>query len=102
MTRNTITLFTLSAVVLLSGACQRETPSRRPATTSPRPSILLVTLDTTRADSIGPEAVGIDTPSFNSLALHSRRFRWAYCAVPQTLPSHTSMMTGLYPAGHGL
>jgi arylsulfatase A-like enzyme/Tfp pilus assembly protein PilF len=68
----------------------------------PRPSILLVTLDTTRADSIGPEAVGIDTPSFNSLAAHSRRFRWAYCAVPQTLPSHTSMMTGLYPAGHGL
>jgi len=102
MTRNTITLLALSALVLVSGACQRETTSTQPASTSPRPSILLVTLDTTRADSIGPEAVGIDTPSFNSLALLGRRFRWAYCAVPQTLPSHTSMMTGLYPAGHGL
>ena len=72
------------------------------STNGPRPSILLVTLDTTRADAIGPEAVGIETPSFNALAARGRRFRWAYATVPQTLPSHTSMLTGLYPAGHGL
>lgn len=82
-------------------ACNREAPSTQQQA-APRPSILLVTLDTTRADSIGPEAIGIETPSFNALAAQGRRFRWAYCAVPQTLPSHTSMMTGLYPAGHGL
>jgi arylsulfatase A-like enzyme len=67
-----------------------------------RPWILLVTLDTTRADAIGPEADGIETPSFDALARRGRRFRQAYATVPETLPSHASMMTGLYPAGHGV
>jgi arylsulfatase A-like enzyme/tetratricopeptide (TPR) repeat protein len=67
-----------------------------------RPSILLVTLDTTRADAVGPEAVGIRTPSFNAIAARGRRFRQAYATVPETLPSHVSMLTGLYPAGHGI
>jgi choline-sulfatase len=61
-----------------------------------------VTLDTTRADSIGPEARGIETPAFDALARHGLRFRQAYATVPETLPSHASMMTGLLPAGHGL
>jgi len=66
----------------------------------PKPSILLVTLDTTRADSIGPGAAGVETPAFNALAARGRRFTRAYSAVPETLPSHTSMLTGLYPAAH--
>ena len=67
-----------------------------------RPSILLVTLDTTRADAIGPEAAGIETPAYDALAGRGRRFRQAYAAAPETLPSHASMMTGLYPAGHAV
>ena len=67
-----------------------------------RPSILLVTLDTTRADAVGPDASGVKTPAFNALAATGRRFRQAYATVPETLPSHVSMMTGLYPAGHGI
>jgi len=70
--------------------------------TNPRPWILLVTLDTTRADAIGPEAVGIETPAFDALAARGLRFRQAYATVPETLPSHTSLLTGLYPAGHGI
>jgi len=66
------------------------------------PSILLVTLDTTRADAIGPEARGVETPAFDALARRGLRFRQAYATVPETLPSHSSMMTGLYPAGHGV
>ena len=73
-----------------------------PGSTAERPSILLVTLDTTRADAIGPDATGVETPAFNALAARARRYRQAYAAVPETLPSHTSMMTGLYPAGHGV
>src|SRR5712691_6813553 len=67
-----------------------------------RPSILFVTLDTTRADAIGPEQIRVETPAYNVLANRGLRFRYAYAAVPQTLPSHTSMLTGLYPAGHGV
>jgi arylsulfatase A-like enzyme/Tfp pilus assembly protein PilF len=67
-----------------------------------RPSILLVTLDTTRADAVGPEARNVRTPSFNALVARGTRYAWAYTPVPQTLPAHTSMLTGLYPAGHGI
>jgi tetratricopeptide (TPR) repeat protein len=61
-----------------------------------------VTLDTTRADAIGPEAVGVETKAFDALARRGVRFRQAYAAVPETLPSHASMLTGLYPAGHSV
>ena len=89
---------------MLLGAC-REAPKAESSAAGgapARPSILLVTLDTTRADAIGPEAAGIETPAFNALAARGRRFRQAYATVPETLPSHASMMTGLYPAGHGV
>ncbi len=61
-----------------------------------------MTLDTTRADAIGPEAVGVHTPAFDALAKRGLAFRQAYATVPETLPSHASMLTGLYPAGHGV
>lgn len=94
----------LCAIVVALAACGRspadddvaEPPQRT------RPSILLVTLDTTRADAIGPDARGVETPSFNALASRGMRYTRAYSTVPETLPSHTSMMTGLYPGGHGI
>ena len=92
-------LASLLAVSACGGAPSSGTPSTAPPA---RPSILLVTLDTTRADAIGPEARGVDTPAFNALAARGRRFRQAYATAPETLPSHTSMMTGLYPGGHGV
>ena len=89
--------------LLAVSACGGAPPSGTPSTAPPaRPSILLVTLDTTRADAIGPEARGVETPAFNALAARGRRFRQAYATAPETLPSHSSMMTGLYPGGHGV
>lgn len=91
----------LAAAALASGCRGASNPAavRGPVD---RPSILLVTLDTTRADAIGPEAKGVDTPAFSSLARRGLLFRSAYATVPETLPSHASLMTGLYAAGHGL
>jgi len=89
--------------LLVAGCGTAEHKSPQAAgTVAVRPSILLVTLDTTRADSVGPEAIGIQTPSFNALAARGVRFRQAYAAVPETLPSHVSMMTGVYPASHAV
>jgi arylsulfatase A-like enzyme/Tfp pilus assembly protein PilF len=85
------------AALLIAAACAKPESPAPPQPAAPRPSILLVTLDTTRAD-----AIGVATPAFNTLAARGRLFRQAYAAVPQTLPSHASMMTGLYPAGHGV
>lgn len=85
-------------LLLVSVGCGRDEPTAPPQ----RPSILLVTLDTTRADSIGPDAIGVSTPAFDALVARGRWFRHAYATVPETLPSHASMLTGLYPAGHGV
>jgi arylsulfatase A-like enzyme/Flp pilus assembly protein TadD len=105
MSRRSLVAVLISLV--LAGSCRspESGPADRtasPSSTQSRPSILLVTLDTTRADAIGPEARGIDTPGFNALAARGLRFRQAYATAPETLPSHSSMMTGLYPAGHGV
>jgi arylsulfatase A-like enzyme/tetratricopeptide (TPR) repeat protein len=92
----------LAAIAAVIGlGCNRSLPPVSPAR-EPKPSILLITLDTTRADAIGPDAAGVETPAFNAIAARGRRFRHAYATVPETLPSHSSMMTGLYPAGHGV
>jgi choline-sulfatase len=94
----------LAGLLVAIVACGKEQPrgSAAPQDRAPRPSILLVTLDTTRADSIGPEAKGVETPAFDALAARGRRFRQAYATVPETLPAHCSIMTGLYPAGHAV
>lgn len=91
----------ISAAVASLPACDTERLSTANETPQ-RPSILLVTLDTTRADSIGPDAAGVETPAFNRLAQEGMLFTQAYATVPETLPSHSSMMTGLYPAAHGV
>jgi arylsulfatase A-like enzyme/Tfp pilus assembly protein PilF len=68
-----------------------------------RPNVLLVTLDTTRADRLGCYGyVPALTPTLDALAAHGVLFERAYTPAPLTLPSHASMMTGLYPPEHGL
>jgi len=66
-----------------------------------RLNVLLVTLDTTRADRIGaygyPKA---ETPVLDSLARDGVRFANTYCSTPLTLPSHCSILTGTYPLRH--
>ena len=53
----------LGAVAAGAG-CGGSAPT--PVTSAARPSILLVTLDTTRFDAIGPDAAGVETPAFNA------------------------------------
>lgn len=68
-----------------------------------KPSLVLVTLDTTRADHIGAYGYeGARTPTLDALAGEGLRLDRAYATVPLTTPSHASMMTGLYPTRHGI
>ena len=67
-----------------------------------RPNILLITLDTTRADFLGCYGhASVRTPALDAFAAEGVRFTRAYCNVPLTLPSHATIMTGLYPPEHG-
>ncbi len=61
------------------------------------PNVLLIVLDTTRADHIGFCGYERDTtPFLDDLAEQSVVFEWAYSTSPWTLPSHSTMFTGRY------
>ncbi|HEV8239156.1 MAG TPA: sulfatase-like hydrolase/transferase [Thermoanaerobaculia bacterium] len=68
-----------------------------------RPNLVLVTLDTTRADHLGawgwPHA---HTPNLDALAKRGTRFVRCDTVAPITLVSHSSILTGLYPPRHGV
>jgi len=66
-------------------------------------NVVLITLDTTRADRLGcyGHAQG-RTPNLDAIARNGALFSNAYAQVPLTLPSHASIMTGLNPAAHGV
>lgn len=68
-----------------------------------RLNVLLVTLDTTRADRLGCYGyIGGKTPNLDALAAAGVLFQNVYAQVPLTLPSHCSIMTGLTPLSHGV
>jgi arylsulfatase A-like enzyme/Tfp pilus assembly protein PilF len=67
------------------------------------PNVLLVTIDTLRADRVGAYgARDVATPTLDALAARGVLFEQAMAAVPLTLPSHASLLTGQYPATHGV
>jgi arylsulfatase A-like enzyme/Flp pilus assembly protein TadD len=67
------------------------------------PNLLVVTLDTLRADHVGSYGyAGARTPRFDSLAARGLRFERAATVVPLTLPAHASLFTGTFPARHGV
>ena len=81
-------------------ACSR--PSPPPAVAPTATSLLLITIDTLRADRVGAYGdATARTPAMDALAARGALFVHAYATAPITLTSHASMMTGRYPAGHG-
>lgn len=67
------------------------------------PSVVLITIDTLRADHLGCYGYQqIKTPNIDALAGDSSRFTRAFTAVPVTLPSHSAMLTGTYPMLSGM
>lgn len=71
-------------------------------TTKPQPpNVILITLDTTRADRMGflGSKRGL-TPNLDALARQSVVFTHAYSQVPLTTPSHATILTGTYPQFH--
>ena len=74
-----------------------------PPTRAARPNVLLMTIDTLRADRVGAISGKLDvTPAIDELARTGTTFTDATAHVPLTLPSHTSILTGRYPVSHGV
>jgi arylsulfatase A-like enzyme/predicted TPR repeat methyltransferase len=72
--------------------------------TVPRPDhVLIVTLDTARADHFSFAAdAPAPTPKIDALAAEGTAFLAAFSPVPLTLPAHASLLTGLHPPAHGV
>ena len=72
---------------------------------APEPAwnVLLITLDTTRADHIGAYGYKTaQTPNIDRLARQGVRFENGYTSVPLTLPSHSTLFTGRYPIANNV
>lgn len=105
-------IITFAPLVLALAACS-DPPAPAPsepaapvapaAPTGPRPSLVLLTLDTTRADHIGAYGHSLaETPTIDGFAREGLLFSRAYSVIPLTTPAHSSMMSGLYPTRHGI
>ena len=90
--------FILSLGLLFLWACPETPPAYR--FDKPSQAILLVTLDTTRADRLGQGDEGSATPNLDALARRGMFFTRAYTTVPATLPAHTSILSGTLPVDH--
>ena len=65
-------------------------------------NVLLVTIDTLRADALGSYGGAAATPNLDRLAAAGARFEFAHAHAVVTLPSHASILTGTYPFEHGI
>jgi arylsulfatase A-like enzyme/thioredoxin-like negative regulator of GroEL len=87
-------------VLLFITACA---PKEVPTPPAPPGDIILVTIDTWRADAAGfAGSTAVKTPYLDSLAARGIVFTNAHAHNVITLPSHTNILTGLYPWQHGV
>jgi arylsulfatase A-like enzyme/Flp pilus assembly protein TadD len=106
-----IVLIALAAGALLVRSVARRPPrtdeqarTRIASLRAERPdlNVVVVTLDTTRADRLGCYGFsGIETPHIDALAREGLVFENATSTAPLTFPSHSSIFTGLIPPHHG-
>jgi arylsulfatase A-like enzyme/tetratricopeptide (TPR) repeat protein len=94
------TTVALAAAVVSVWRLTRPAPVALAAT--PDQNVLVVTIDTLRADALGCYGGRAATPNLDRLAASGARFDFAHAHAVVTLPSHASILTGLYPFQHGI
>ena len=96
-------MVSLWALFLIAN-CADDPPPREPTRPVGKPvNVLLITLDTTRADRLGPWGfAAAKTPRLDQLAADGTTFLEAFTPIPSTFPSHSSLLTGKYPQSHGV
>lgn len=95
MSRKRIAILVSALACLVSGCSREDRPSR--------PNVLLITLDTLRADHLEPYgSTATRTPSASRLAAEGTLFENAAAPLPLTRPSHSSLFTARHPRRHGV
>lgn len=93
--RNFVLRFILFGALLLCG-CSNQ------ASQAAKPNVIIIVIDALRQDALSCYGAKRETPNIDALAARSVLFMEAYCTMPTTLPSHTSLFTGLYPETAGV
>jgi arylsulfatase A-like enzyme/Flp pilus assembly protein TadD len=88
----TFAFLTIGAAVIAAPGCR--------GTAGPADRILLVTIDTLRADRLGYAGHDVETPNLDAFARDGAVFTQAVTAAPLTLPSHSTILSGFYPTRH--
>ena len=88
----------LALALITAAACRGRIVS--PSRTTP---VVLISIDTLRSDHLPAYGYsGVSTPNIDALRADSILYQRAYSHVPMTLPSHTSILTGMLPADTGV
>jgi arylsulfatase A-like enzyme len=89
-------------MLFLPSGCDKESIPPKKDTIS-KPNLILISIDTLRADHLGCYGYGRPTsPALDKLASEGVLFQNVTASSPWTLPSHGSMLTGYYPGRLGL
>lgn len=103
MRRWTSAAHSAMALVALCGLASGALATGNEPLPARSPNVLLLTLDTTRADALGAfGGQGARTPVLDALAARGTRWDQAISSTPLTLPAHSSLFTGLAPPEHGV
>lgn len=103
-----VNLAVLLAVSLFACSGDEEGASESPAPVAKSestrsPNLVVITLDTTRADALGAYGQTLDTsPHFDRMSNEGVLFTDAMASSPETLPSHATIFTGKQPFSHGV
>jgi len=97
-------LWCLASIAIAGCRRESEAPAAAPTPAAARaPSVIVITLDTTRADALGSYGQRRPiTPNLDRLAAEGVQFLQCASAAPSTLPSHSSLFTAKFPFAHGV
>ena len=90
------------AVLLISFVIWLSLHTRKAKAVFPDANILLITIDTVRPDYLSCYGSSNQTPNLDRIANGGLLFENAFSQVPLTFPSHTSILTGLFPIHHSV
>jgi arylsulfatase A-like enzyme len=88
-----VTAFGVACLVIATAGCLGPRPPE---------NVLMIVVDTLRADHVGVYGADISTPNMDNLAARGVTFTRAYAHIPITGPSHSSLFTSLLPVEHGV
>ena len=93
----------LVAILVLAAVAAAASPKTRKPKPAKPPNVILITLDTVRADHLGCYGdKAARTPAIDALAHDGILYERAIAQVPLTLPSHVAILTGTYPFRNGV